>query len=336
MQTFDFSPLEQPISWRTAFDHILRWGNSYEKTSLIMPLAILFLLPISAAIVIMNPEGDPAFIALVLLVAFFILLLIAIANFSEYVKKLRLLWFAEANMLDLYIGSPDYQRAGLIFQTMNEDYIDAVFRSPGEGFYELGNYSFWVRSGKNRHKRTFGFVTIKLPRQLPNILLDATKNNFFGVSNLPESVAGNQKLELEGDFNDYFTLYVPKGYETDALYIFTPDIMQILIESVHDYDCEIVGDELFLYRNSSIALTDSEDMREIIRIAELLDQQFEHNADYYADSRVLNRELNIVAPQGKRLIKRVSIFAAGSIGSMILFLIFRVVLQAILETILSN
>ena len=140
MQTFDFSPLEQPISWRTAFDHILRWGNSYEKTSLLMPLAILFLLPISAAIVIMNPEGDPAFIALVLLVAFFILLLIAIANFSEYVKKLRLLWFAEANMLDLYIGSPDYQRAGLIFQTMNEDYIDAVFRSPGEGFYELGNY----------------------------------------------------------------------------------------------------------------------------------------------------------------------------------------------------
>ena len=37
-----------------------------------------------------------------------------------------------------------------------------------------------------------------------------------------------QVLSLEGDFDRYFTLYCPKEYERDALYVFTPDLMALL------------------------------------------------------------------------------------------------------------
>ncbi|GAA1220365.1 hypothetical protein GCM10009655_19930 [Rhodoglobus aureus] len=54
------------------------------------------------------------------------------------------------------------------------------------------------------------------------MVLDARANNqLFGFSNLPKSFARDQVLKLEGDFNEHFTLYSPRHYERDALYVFT-------------------------------------------------------------------------------------------------------------------
>ncbi len=57
----------------------------------------------------------------------------------------------------------------------------------------------------------------------------------------------DQKLSLEGDFDRYFSLYCPQGYERDALYLFTPDIMARFIDNAAALDVEIVDDWLFLY-----------------------------------------------------------------------------------------
>ncbi len=50
------------------------------------------------------------------------------------------------------------------------------------------------------------------------------------------------ELELEGDFGKHFELHVPAGYERDALYVLTPDVMQVLIDEAADRRVEIVDD----------------------------------------------------------------------------------------------
>ncbi|WP_354002739.1 hypothetical protein [Microbacterium elymi] len=54
-------------------------------------------------------------------------------------------------------------------------------------------------------------------------------------------------MHLEGDFDQHFALYCPEGYEQDALYLFTPDIMARFIDHAAALDVEIVDDWLFLY-----------------------------------------------------------------------------------------
>ena len=96
---------------------------------------------------------------------------------------------------------------------------------------------------------------MKLDVPLPNIVLDATGNNGFG-SNLPASFDKEQRLSLEGDFDQHFTLYCPAGYERDALYLFTPDIMARFIDNAAELDVEIVDDWMFLYTRRKVSTLD--------------------------------------------------------------------------------
>ena len=46
------------------------------------------------------------------------------------------------------------------------------------------------------------------------------------------TLAGTQRLRLEGDWDRHFALYVPNDYERDALYVITPDLMALLIDNL--------------------------------------------------------------------------------------------------------
>ena len=57
--------------------------------------------------------------------------------------------------------------------------------------------------------------------------------------------ADHETLQLEGDFQDYFSLQIEKGQEIDALEILTPDVMQALVSYNQREDIEILGDGLY-------------------------------------------------------------------------------------------
>lgn len=86
---------------------------------------------------------------------------------------------------------------------------------------------------------TFNGLEVELKKTLPHMLLDGHKSvRLIGPKN---HVKRDQKLDLEGDFNSYFQLFVPKQYQQLALTILTPDTMQSLLESKGKYDIEIIG-----------------------------------------------------------------------------------------------
>jgi hypothetical protein len=80
-----------------------------------------------------------------------------------------------------------------------------------------------------------------LDKHVPQIYLDSRKG---GGRRARYIVDRSQRIGLEGDFDNYFSLYAPKGAETLALSIISPDLMETLMAVAGDYDIELYRDRL--------------------------------------------------------------------------------------------
>ncbi len=167
----------------------------------------------------------------------------------------RIARFAEANAMTFRRIVADPPLPGMIFHRGHSRVASDLVRGQEPRFVEFGNYRYTTGSGKNKTTHSWGYVAVKLDVPLPNIVLDALGNNGLG-SNLPSTFSKDQRLSLEGDFDQHFTLYCPSGYEADALYLFTPDIMARFIDHAAQLDVEIVDDWLFLYMRRPASTTD--------------------------------------------------------------------------------
>ncbi len=172
-------------------------------------------------------------------------------------RRYRLNRFAQANGMSYEAKIDDPPLPGMIFSIGGGRVAKDLVRGTAPRFVEFGNYQYTVKSGKNSTTYTWGYVAVKLDVPLPNIVLDAEGNNSVFGSNLPASFHKEQRLSLEGDFDRYFTLYCPAGYERDALYLFTPDIMARFIDNAAQLDVEIVDDWLFLYTKRQVTTLDA-------------------------------------------------------------------------------
>jgi hypothetical protein len=169
----------------------------------------------------------------------------------------RLDRFARANAMSFEPQRRDPGLPGMIFQVGTDRVATDLVRGERPRLVEFGNYRFTTGSGKNRSTHRWGYVAVRLDAPLPHIVLDATNNNgLFGMSNLPATFDRDQRLSLEGDFDEYFALHAPVGYESDALYLFTPDIMARFVDHAAAVDVEIVDDWLFLYTRREVSTLD--------------------------------------------------------------------------------
>jgi hypothetical protein len=169
----------------------------------------------------------------------------------------RLDRFAQANGMTFRPALKNPPLPGMIFSVGSDRTAANLLRGDEPRFVEFANYRYSTGSGKNQTTHKWGYVAVHLDVPLPHIVLDAIGNNgLFGASNLPAAFDRDQRLSLEGDFDRYFSLYCPAGYERDALYLFTPDIMARFIDNAAALDVEIVDDWLFLYARRDFSTTD--------------------------------------------------------------------------------
>ncbi|MGP3533597.1 hypothetical protein ACTU3I_02300 [Microbacterium sp. RD1] len=173
------------------------------------------------------------------------------------IRWYRLDRFARANGMSYEPGTASPPLPGMIFSQGSSRQASDLVRGAQPRFVEFANYRYTTGSGKNRTTHRWGYVAVKLDVPLPHIVLDARGNNgLFGASNLPAAFDRHQRLSLEGDFDQYFSLYCPEGYERDALYLFTPDIMARFIDNAAALDVEIVDDWMFLYAKRDLSTLD--------------------------------------------------------------------------------
>ena len=144
-------------------------------------------------------------------------------------------------------------------------------------------------------RHAFRFMEMGLPRVLPHLMIDARRNG-----SLRSLLPGTQRLSLEGDFDRYFTVYVPQGYERDALQLLTPDVMVCLIDHGRRWDIEIIEDRLVVASSRFRRRSDRADATALLLFSELIGAELGHQAANYTDPRA-ERPRTEVASAGRRL-----------------------------------
>jgi hypothetical protein len=240
-------------------------------------------------------------------------------------RRIRFDMFARDNGL-VYLpktASPDYP--GVIFSSGDQRRLYDRFYADG---FEVGNYRYTVQHGKSSVTYKYGYIRINLERHVAHMLLDSKGNNtnLFGldITNLPVAMNKDQTLSLEGNFNEYFTLYAPKEYERDGLYIFTPDLMALLIDQVAQFDVEVIDDQLFVY-GKEFNFIEQNTWQRIFEIITTVGQKTISQTDYYADEKIGDRSQDVIAEPGRRLRQGLPWYVVAAMALWILGYILQIV-----------
>ncbi len=224
---------------------------------------------------------------------------------KKWQQAVRLNRFAQANGLKFTPTITNPVRDGMIFNIGRSRSANNILTSTSFNPFEIANYTYITGSGKNSRTYNYGYIMVQLDRNLPHMVLDSKANNtnIFGISfsDLPVNFDKDQKLSLEGDFDSHFTLYAPKDYEQDALYIFTPDLMQLFIDDSLNFDAEIIDNKLYIYSNKQFDLNDQVLFQRLFNVIDKVAAKVESQTDRYVDDRVGSALNNVVAQPGRRL-----------------------------------
>jgi hypothetical protein len=345
----DYSALTEPItraqvrSFRAQIkaqqraDPTIRTGFS-TATSIFSIVFVVFFVGIFVTILIGvigalatsgTSDGSGGLTGLIFVAVFIgLAVLIIVKHFGSggsWSKWMRLSQFAAANGLQYRSSSANPNYSGMIFHLGDSRVAHNHLNSTTGRFFDLGTFQYSTGSGKSRSTHYWGFLALNLDRQLPNMVLDSKENNNLFGSDLPITFKRDQILSLEGDFDKHFTLYCPKEYEQDALYVFTPDLMALLIDDAGSFDVEIVDDWMFIYTPHAFAPLDARNYARLFNIVQTVGTKTVSQTANYHDDRVGSATANIVAPQGQRLRHGTSIgvlIIGGAIAAFWLFSLF--------------
>lgn len=244
---------EAPITRRAEriWPMVLGWGI----------LAILFGAIGAFVVAIALDSGDPkdreAFFAGLAIVVF---ALILIGSIVVIAVNNRRRWAVRRDAAAMALGQGWHYElevdprhfTGSLFRAGSRGRAESAMHTHDPGFVEVGNYTFTAGAGQSfKGVDQVGYVRMLLDRELPHISLHAqgrTKPRPYAFDRV-------QRIDLEGDFIRYWRLFVPQGYGEDAYYVFTPDLMQTLVDTIPGCDVEIVGQELYVYGARPFDLT---------------------------------------------------------------------------------
>ena len=193
--------------------------------------------------------------------------------------------YALNNGLLYSAADPNPNYPGSIFAEWTNRLAVDHLRSTSGRFFDVGEFRYDMPAGKTTATMRWGFIAVHLDNELPHIVLESQKHDTWFTGGLPLDLDSEQKLSLEGDFDQHFTLYCPADYETDALYIFAPDLMALLIDEAGGKHVEIIGEWLFVYWQLSFSGHWYDDHERLFRIIDLLGEKAVRQTKRYVNDR---------------------------------------------------
>jgi hypothetical protein len=188
-------------------------------------------------------------------------------------RRYRLDRFARANGATYVPVVRTLSRPGMMFETGTIRATFDMITWQGPRFVEIGDHEYKPSPFQKNSERR-GYIGLRLDVALPHIVLDSVANDLRGEgTSLRFRVDAAQRLSLEGDFDRFFSLSCPTGYERDALYLFAPDIMQRFVDHAAEFDVEIVDDWLMLSTRAKLATLDREKWRNVLDLVAALEEK---------------------------------------------------------------
>ncbi|HEY8588567.1 MAG TPA: hypothetical protein VIL55_03335 [Naasia sp.] len=163
--------------------------------------------------------------------------------------------------------------------------------------------------------RRAGVLQLPLERPTPHLVLENSRSAVLRSTGA--RVRAGQRLRLEGDFDRTFALHCPSGYERDALYIFTPDLMALLLDVASDCEVELVDGFALLYVGHPWRLWRPRKFAAVHRVAQVLGTKLQRRTAGYRDDRVLLAEQDGYPPVdagGRRLRSRPTVGSVLSVA----------------------
>lgn len=276
MQSFNFRAFDTSLSLREAWTELRSYSTVWKVgfTTLLVvafvPMVIFVLIPAP----VLNDTGALALLALISIGGLYGLFDLY-RELSETAGMRRL---AGMSGLDFYRDFRPSNYPGAPFKA-GYVYVPRALRTREMRFLETGYLRPTFHDRRSNSAVTLTYIRVKLPKALPHMAL--VRNQGFSL--LRSYVPKGEKLTLEGEFGDHFTLFAPEGYAQDALYIFTPDVMARFLDTTASFDCEIVNDEMYFYSNKKLSLLQIQTLRRIVGMVASVLQKFDRQTARYTD-----------------------------------------------------
>ncbi|HLS25280.1 MAG TPA: hypothetical protein VK063_05325 [Beutenbergiaceae bacterium] len=124
---------------------------------------------------------------------------------------------------------------------------------------EFGNLRSRDRYGVRWH-----YLTVRLPEPLPHLILDATTDGPL-PRELPRP-APDQQILHGGTFERSFRVFAPRAYETDAMFLLTPEVMAGLADHAAGFNVEIRDTNVVFFTRAPADFTDPATWRTVDRL----------------------------------------------------------------------
>ncbi|MEO5690934.1 MAG: hypothetical protein ABIQ64_01990 [Candidatus Saccharimonadales bacterium] len=299
MKKFDYSVIAVPVPYDQARREVTEIPKQF-KNARIAFIGIGVLLVVQ--IIVMRAYEHLQIIPL-LLVPYALVAGYFYWKFRRDIQRIAGIYrFASANDMHAIASSSSDQYPGTLFNDGHTREVVMALRTKDDKEpIEIGNYRFVTGHGRSARNHDFTYMLIKLDKVLPHIFIDSKSNNSFWNREHASDYAKSQHLQFEGDFNKYFKALVPEDYGRDANYIFTPDVLQALLQYGKEYDFELMGDTLIMFKRGQVNLADPKNLEVMLSKVTMFATKFRKQTKLYKDDRVVTEAMGTIAPEGKKL-----------------------------------
>ncbi len=138
---------------------------------------------------------------------------------------------------------------GKIYDDISGVYKDAQVRA--------FTYALYIKTGKSGHWSYATVFELDSPTPMPELVLnplsvgiftnEASRWSLSSAQNSAMFLGTNEKIELEGDFGTYFSLYAQKDAQLEAREIFQPDMMAYFIDNFKDMGLECAKNKFYIF-----------------------------------------------------------------------------------------
>jgi len=131
-------------------------------------------------------------------------------------------------------------------------------------------YSFTVGYGKSQHTYSYTGFELQTNVHLPDIVIHPKSAiDFIGLG-ADWKPNGTKAISLEGNFNDYFKVFIPEGSEVETLQILAPDVMTDLIDNYKEFIQEFYSNAMYVISTKVIR-----DKASFLNLVSLIDKLYD-------------------------------------------------------------